>query len=39
LKEKLLRIPDVAGPATTRLAASVTPAAATVPKNSLLFIL
>jgi hypothetical protein len=34
----LLRIPDVAGPANTRLAASVA-AADTVPMNSLLFIL
>jgi hypothetical protein len=33
----LLRIPDVAGPATARLAASVAPAATTVPKNSRLF--
>ena len=33
LKEKLLRIPDVPGPANTRLAASVAPAATAVPKN------
>jgi hypothetical protein len=35
----LLRIPEVAGPATARLAASVAPAAANVPINFLLFIL
>ena len=38
LKGELLRIPDVAGPANTRLAASVAPTPANVPKNFLLFI-